>query len=231
MRKIWVSGASTGIGQALVAEAISNGFGVVATSRRKENLERLSQLVNSKNLITAVCDVSSIESINSFFETEFKTESPSILINCAGITTFKDAVKTSIEEFDSIIKTNLLGSVYTIRTVLPSMIEKKSGTILNISSVASRDVLKASSIYSASKAGLLQFSRVVREEVREHNIKIIDVLPGATETPIWHEKVREKYSDRMMQPESLAKFIVNLLLDETNIVPEEIIFKPVTGNL
>ena len=231
MMNIWISGASTGIGKALVAEAVANGFSVIATSRSRENLDSLLSSVNSPNLKTAVCDISSSGSIELFFKDEMGGEAPSILINCAGVTTFKEAVNTSIEEVDAIIKTNLLGSVYTIQAVLPSMIRRGSGTILNISSVASRDVLKASSIYSASKAGLLQYSRVVREEVREHNIKVIDVLPGATETPIWHEKVRQKHHDRMMQPESLAKFIVGFLKDDTNIVPEEIIFKPVTGNL
>lgn len=231
MMNIWISGASTGIGKALVAQAVAGGFQVIATSRNRENLDSLSGAVNSPNLKTAVCDVSSSGSVESFFETVMNGEAPSILINCAGVTTFKEAVNTSIEEVDAIIKTNLLGSVYTIQAVLPSMIKRGSGTILNISSIASRDVLKASSIYSASKAGLLQYSRVVREEVRQHNIKVIDVLPGATETPIWHEKVREKYRERMMQPESLAKFIVGFLKDDTNIVPEEIIFKPVTGNL
>ena len=65
----------------------------------------------------------------------------------------------------------------------------------------------------------------------ENNIKVIDILPGATETPIWHEKVRAKYSEKMMQPAGLARHIVNFLSDDSNIVQEEVVFRPVTGNL
>ncbi len=128
------------------------------------------------------------KSVEEFYKTTFSDDAPDALVNSAGITAFKYAAETSIEEFEGIIKTNLLGSVYAIHSVLPVDDYRKSGTILNISSVAAIKVLKGSSIYSASKAGLLQYSRVLREEVREHNIKVIDVLPGATETPIWDEK-------------------------------------------
>lgn len=231
MKTIWISGASTGIGKAITFEALSRGFRVVATSRNAENLAGLSREAGNGDLVTAVCDVSEIESVRSFYSGTLENEAPDILISCAGVTTFKDAAVTPIEEVDAIIRTNLLGSVYAIQTILPSMISRKSGTIVNINSVAALDRLKASSIYSASKAGLLQYSRVLREEVREHNIKVIDILPGATETPIWHEKVRAKYSEKMMKPVDLARHIINFVSDETNLVQEEVVFRPVTGNL
>ena len=231
MKTIWVSGASTGIGNAITKEALSSGYRVIATSRSAENLAKLKAEAGDGRLVTAVCDVSRIESIRGFFKDTLNGEAPSILINCAGVTTFKEAALTSFEEIDSIISTNLLGAVYTIQTVLPGMIARNSGTIVNINSVAALDRLKASSIYSASKAGLLQYSRVVREEVRANNIKVIDILPGATETPIWHEKVRAKYAEKMMKPDDLARHIIKFISGESNLVQEEVVFRPVTGNL
>ena len=229
--KIWVSGASSGIGKAIVNEALAKGLSVVATSRDAKKLQLLSNELNSGALVVSKCDVSDSKSVEEFYKKTFSSEGPDALVNSAGITVFKNAAETSIAEVDGIIKTNLLGSVYAIHSVLPSMISKKQGTIINISSVAAIKILKGSSIYSASKAGLLQYSRVLREEVREHNIKVIDVLPGATETPIWDEKVRNRHKDRMMKPEDVAAFVVELLTGSGNMVAEEIVLRPVTGDL
>lgn len=231
MKKIWISGASTGIGRALTLEALSRGFSVIATSRNSANLGVLAEEAGHPNLITSICDVSDPASIREFFVHTLMNEAPDVLINCAGITTFKEAKDTSFEEVDAIIRTNLTGAVCAIQAVLPGMIKRGSGAIVNINSVAALDRLKASSIYSASKAGLLQYSRVLREELRENNIKVIDILPGATETPIWPGKVRAKYSGKMIQPAGLARHIINFLSDESNIVQEEVVFRPVTGNL
>jgi short-subunit dehydrogenase len=229
--KIWVSGASSGIGKDIVKEALSKGHSVVATSRNAKKLELLKEETTSELLIISQCDVADSKSVEEFYKKTFSSEGPDALVNSAGITVFKNAAETSIAEVDGIIKTNLLGSVYAIHSVLPSMISKKQGTIINISSVAAIKVLKGSSIYSATKAGLLQYSRVLREEVREHNIKVIDVLPGATETPIWDEKVRNRHKDRMMKPEDVAAFVVELLTGSGNMVAEEIVLRPVTGDL
>ncbi|MCC6636147.1 MAG: SDR family oxidoreductase [Ignavibacteriaceae bacterium] len=229
--KIWVSGASSGIGKAIVNEALAKGLSVVATSRDAKKLQLLSNELNSGALVVSQCDVSDSKAVEEFYKKTFSSEVPDALVNSAGITVFKNAAETSIAEVDGIIKTNLLGSVYAIHSVLPSMISKKQGTIINISSVAAIKVLKGSSIYSATKAGLLQYSRVLREEVREHNIKVIDVLPGATETPIWDEKVRNRHKDRMMKPEDVAAFVVELLTGSGNMVAEEIVLRPVTGDL
>lgn len=229
--KVWVSGASSGIGKAIVKEALAKGYAVVATSRNINNLKLLKEEMDSELLITTQCDVADSKSVEEFYNKTFFEDGPDALVNSAGITVFKNAAETSISEVDGIIKTNLLGSVYAIQSVLPSMIAKKSGTILNISSVASIKTLKGSSIYSASKAGLLQYSRVLREEVRGHNIKVIDVLPGATETPIWDEKVRNRHRERMMQPSDVAELVVKLLTGSGNMVVEEIVLKPLTGDL
>jgi short-subunit dehydrogenase len=111
------------------------------------------------------------------------------------------------------------------------MIEQKQGTIINILSVAAETVLTKSSIYAASKAGLQAYTKVLREELRENNIRIINVLPGATRTPIWPNSALEKYGERMMSPAELAKFIYQVYSINSNLVPEEITIRPIKGDL
>ncbi len=94
----------------------------------------------------------------------------------------------------------------------------KSGTIINILSVAAKKIFTNSSIYAASKAGLEIFSKVLREEVRENNIRIINIYPGATSTEIWPENAINKFSDKMMTPEKLADFIYDIYSNSSDII-------------
>ncbi|KUG27058.1 3-oxoacyl-acp reductase [hydrocarbon metagenome] len=230
---IWITGASSGIGKALALEFASNNKIIAASARNKEALDRLKKEITSdkKNIELYPLDVTDFKQVNKnakLIEAEYNID---CLINNAGATTFKFAKDNSIEEIDEIIKTNLNGSIYAIQAVLPRMIEQKRGTIINILSVAAEKVLTKSSVYAASKAGLLAYTKVLREELREQNIRIINILPGATRTPIWPNKVLEKYGDRMMSPAEIAKFIFNIYSINSNLVPEEIVLRPVKGDL
>jgi short-subunit dehydrogenase len=79
--------------------------------------------------------------------------------------------------------------------------------------------------------GLLGYSNSLREEVRKHNIRIINIIPGATETSMWSQEVRREKGERMMSPESIARVIVSAYLQKDNLVTEEIKLRPVTGDL
>ncbi len=153
------------------------------------------------------------------------------LINNAGTTSFKPAEENSITEIDNIIYTNLLGSIYTIKYVLPFMIKRKEGTIINIISTAAKKIFTNSTAYTASKMGLLGYSNVLREEVRKYNIKVINLIPGPTETAMWPSEVRNENAGRMMSTEDIARVIVWLYLQKGNLVSEEIILKPISGDL
>jgi len=78
---------------------------------------------------------------------------------------------------------------------------------------------------------LIGYTNSLREEVRKHNVRIINVIPGATQTPMWNSEVREKYGDRMMTPEEIAQVIVWLYLQKGNLVTEEIVLRPILGDL
>ncbi|MCX7797340.1 MAG: SDR family NAD(P)-dependent oxidoreductase [Melioribacter sp.] len=232
-KAIWITGASSGIGKELTIEFARNGETVIATSRRPNliNLYR-DELGEKKSFIIPVeLDITNYGAIDKFFDAYSKEFFIYTLINNAGITSFKSSLEDSFDEIKEIIEVNLLGAIYAIKKALPRMIENKMGTIINILSVVTKKIFLNSSAYSASKAGLLAYSNVLREELRGNNIRILNVIPGATKTPIWHSSVLEKHSYRMMAPEEVAKLVYHLHSIKSNLVSEEIIIRPIEGDL
>lgn len=230
---IWITGASSGIGKASAKEFVRIGSKVFVSSRRKSELERLNTELKEENLSAEIfpCNIASSANVDQTAKKILANNKIDCLINNAGITSFKLAEENSINEIDDIIHTNLLGPIYSIKAVLPSMIKQGGGTIINILSVVTKKVFTQSSIYSASKHGLIGYTNSLREEVRKYNVRIINVIPGATQTPMWSASLREKYGDRMMTPEEIAQVIVWLYLQKGNLVTEEIVLRPILGDL
>lgn len=231
---VWITGASSGIGRAAAIEFSNNGFHVFASSRKLANLESLKNEIDAKNDLIEIfeCDVSSSTDVEKCVKIIFeKTNRIDCLINNAGITSFKSAAQNSVNEIDEIISTNLLGSIYSVKSVLPKMIEQKEGLIINILSVVVKKTFQYSSVYAASKSGLLAYSNVLREENRKHGIRVVNVIPGATDTPIWSDEKRKEFSNRMMKPENIAKILVDVATEKNNIVQEEIVLRPIEGDL
>jgi len=230
---IWITGASSGIGKAAAKEFARTGSKVVASARRVTELERLkSELAGEKLEIEVIpCNVASASNVDQTVKKISADYHISCLVNNAGITSFKSAADNSIQEINDIINTNLLGAVYSIKYVLPLMIEQGEGAIINILSTAVKKIFTESSAYSASKYGLLAYTNVLREEIRKYNIRVINIIPGPTETPMWSSEIRKNNSGRMMAPEEIARIIVWNYLQKGNAVNEEIIIKPITGDI
>ncbi len=230
---IWITGASSGIGKATAMEFARVGTMVFASARRVTELERLNAELAKEKLSTEIfpCNVASSANIDQTIKKITAEHQIDCLINNAGITSFKKAESNSIQEINDIINTNLLGSIYSIKYVLPHMLEQGSGTIINILSIVTKKVFTNSSAYAASKMGLLGYTNSLREELRESNIKIVNIIPGATETSMWPIEVRKENSDKMMTGEDLARLIVWVYLQKGNMVPEEIVIRPLTGDL
>ncbi|KAF0139221.1 MAG: short-chain dehydrogenase/reductase SDR [Stygiobacter sp.] len=227
---VWITGASSGIGKSLAEIFSSNGALVAGTARRKELLSDIQKNLGEL-FIPIQMDITNkakVTEVYSALSAEYEIDA---LINNAGITSFRNAIEDSVETMENIIQTNLLGSIYTIKSVLPDMIDRKRGTIINILSVVTQKIFTGSSAYSASKSGLLAFTQVLREELRDKNIRVINVSPGPTATEIWNEKVLAKHSERMMSSVAIAKLIYRLYEEKSNLVTEEVVLRPVTGEL
>ncbi len=231
---VWITGASTGIGFEIAKVFAKSGCVIIATARRKSRLVSLVSEIRfaGHEAYAFVCDVRSERSIASTKKKILeKCGTIDILINNASITTFKSFIDTKPPEFDDIIETNLRGSYLTARTVLPIMMKKKRGQIINVLSVAAKTVFTDSSAYSASKAGLLALFNVLREEMRKYNIKITNIMPGATDTPMWSPATRQKYHSRMMTPRDVAEIVFHTANQPKKVVIEDVMIKPIKGDL
>jgi short-subunit dehydrogenase len=231
---VWVTGASTGIGFDIAKAFAKAGSIVIATARRKSRLVSLVKELKfaGSEAYAFVCDVQSERSIIATKKKILeRCGSIDILINCAGVTTFKSFLDTKPPEFDYIMETNLRGSYLAARTVLPLFIKKRRGQIINILSVSARTVFTNSSAYSASKAGLVALFNVLREEVRKYNIKVTNVLPGAVDTAMWSPSSRQKYQKRMISSKEVADIVLTVANQPKKVVIEDIVIMPIKGDL
>lgn len=231
---VWVTGAGRGIGRA-IAEAFGKEKTMLAlSSRTADEIKSVAESIgeNGGKACPFPCDVSSEADVNSTVNKIEKTlGNINILINNAGVAMFMPLVETSVEDFDLMVNINLKGVFLCTKRVLPSMIEQKKGHIVNIVSVAGIQPFSGSSAYCASKYGMMGLTAVTREEVREYGIKVTAVLPGAVDTPIWNNIEGDFDRSKMMPPEDIAQAVISACKQSNKTLIEDIIIRPVAGNL
>lgn len=231
---VWITGADSGIGKQLAIQFSLIGCKVILSARSAPKLEKTQKIIKQFGGESFVqrLDLSDIKQINRVYRTiENKFGHVDVLINNAGITSFKNFIQTSYKEFRNIIDINLVAPFVCIKHVLPGMIQNKNGWIINILSVTALKTFKNAAAYTASKNALRGMSNVLREEVRRYNIRVVSVYPGATATPIWGNNLN-KLKSKMMKPESIAEIIVSLYrLTPRDAMIEEIVIRPITGDI
>ncbi|MCF8259177.1 MAG: SDR family NAD(P)-dependent oxidoreductase [Melioribacteraceae bacterium] len=227
-----VTGASSGIGKSICKNLLDNGITVIGIARNKGRLDNLKKEFKhfGDQFKALEIDLSNFADMESKFNELQNSVSIIGVVNNAGITSFQSARETTAKETIDIININLLGAIITIKSSLESLIENK-GILINILSVAATKIFTNSSVYAASKAGLLAYTNVLREELREKSVRIINILPGATKTPIWPNDALEKFSERMMDPVDIADIVYSVISNRKNIVQEEIVLRPIKGDL
>ncbi|WVE38151.1 3-ketoacyl-ACP reductase, partial [Priestia megaterium] len=158
----------------------------------------------------ATADVSSMEEVNAAVEhLHTKLGATDILINNAGIGKFGSFLELDPAEWKQIIDVNLMGVYYVTRAVLPQLIEKNGGDIINISSTAGQKGAPVTSAYSASKFGVLGLTESLALEVRKHNIRVTALTPSTVATELaYKENLTDGNPDKVMQPEDLAEIMV-----------------------
>jgi short-subunit dehydrogenase len=231
---VWVVGASSGIGREIARSFASVGATVCVSARRRPALERLVREIAASGgrAIGVPFDVSDPRRTAAAYRIVRRKAGPvDVLVNNAGVTVFKAFLDTPLREFRSIIDTNLVGHAACLKAVLPGMVRRRRGWVFNIVSNAAVKTFERSSAYTASKAGMLGFARVLREELRAHNVRVTNVLPGATDTPMWHASTREKYRGRMMSPAGVAEAVLQVYLLPSDVLVDEVSVRPVMGDL
>lgn len=231
---VWVTGATKGIGLAIANAFAVIGCKLVLSGRNRSQLEiNAGKIIDQGGYaLPLVCDVTSESSVRGAMAAiSKKVGAVDILVNNAGVTVFESFEKTTIKEFDEIIDTNLRGYFLCTKAVLSSMLKQKKGYIFNIHSVSAVTTFYNSSAYSASKAGALALSKGLRAEVRKKGIRVIDILPGAVETEMWSKSSRKKFHSKMMQPEDVADAVVSIFCQPQRMTTDEIVLRPVEGDL
>lgn len=212
----FITGAGRGIGKAIAIGLAKEGVNVGLLAKTEETLKEVASEIGALGVKVAYAavDVSSLEQVEQAtkkISNELGTAD--ILINNAGIGGFVKLVDTDPEEWRKIIDVNLMGTYYVTRIVLPQLIEKNSGDIINISSTAGLNGAQGTSAYSASKFGVIGLTESLAQEVRRNNIRVTALTPStvATDLAIESQLIGEGKADQYMHPEDLAEYIVSQL--------------------
>ncbi|TPG42260.1 3-ketoacyl-ACP reductase [Flavobacterium pectinovorum] len=207
-----ITGAGKGIGKAIAIALAKEGVNVILVSRTQADVDQLAIETNKLGVksLALSADVSDINSINSAVEkafAEFKTID--ILINNAGIAAFGNFLTLEPAEWEKIIQVNLMGTYYTTRAILPNMIERQTGDIINISSTAGLNGNALTSAYSASKFAVLGLTDSLMQEVRKYNIRVTALTPSTVATDLALDlKLTDGNPDKVMQSEDVAELII-----------------------
>ena len=181
-----VTGATSGIGEATAMIFAENGIDVIITGRREDRLNILKNKLQAMNVrVLSLCfDVRSEEDVASNLgNLPSDWKDVDILVNnaglAAGLSTFQDG---DSDDWNRMIDTNIKGLIYVTRTISPGMIERQKGHIINIGSIAGKEVYPNGNVYCATKHAVDAISKGMRIDMLPHNIKVTQVCPGAVET-------------------------------------------------
>lgn len=207
-----ITGAGKGIGKAIAIALAKEGVNVILVSRTQTDIDQLADEASNLGVksLALAADVSDMNSINSAVEkalAKFKTID--ILINNAGIAAFGKFMELEPAEWEKIIQVNLMGTYYTTRAVIPNMIERQTGDIINISSTAGLNGNALTSAYSASKFAVLGLTDSLMQEMRKHNIRVSALTPSTVATDMAKDlNLTDGNPEKVMQSEDIAELLI-----------------------
>jgi NAD(P)-dependent dehydrogenase (short-subunit alcohol dehydrogenase family) len=218
-----VTGSGRGIGKETAILLSKKGLNVVVCSRTQREVDSTAKEIikteGAEHRILCIrCDVSISSEVDHLIKSTIKKfKSIQLLINNAGIVYIKTLIDTSEEEWDDTINTNLKGAFLCTKAVLPSMIENRSGVIINVSSGAGKAGFPDISAYCASKFGMIGLTESLAWETGNYNIKVMAICPGEVNTKMQESVDPEYYrshKDTMLRPKHVAEKIVEMIFDD-----------------
>jgi NAD(P)-dependent dehydrogenase (short-subunit alcohol dehydrogenase family) len=228
-----ITGANRGIGLAIARALAREGCNLVITGRDERALAKSRNELEKLNVqvLAQSCDVRSPDSVDYLFALVRGLRKPlDILINNAGIGHPNRTVgELPYPTWMEVIDTNLNGLFLVTQAALAVM--KRGSTIVNNLSIAAERVFLGSAAYNASKHGALGFTNTLREELRPKGIRVIALMPGATDTAIWDELWPKAPRHKMMSAETVARTVVDALRLPENTTVEKIVVMPSSGTL
>lgn len=228
-----ITGGGRGIGLAMARLFARNGYQMIITGRDSQRLQDAVDLLSKEqaHVIALTCDVREPASVQKLFaEIKQHHSTIDVLINNAGIAhSLAPADELPVETWKEVIDTNLTGTFLVTQSALPLM--KAGSTIVNNLSVAALRPFAGMAAYNASKFGALGFTQALREDLRKRGIRVLALLPGATNTEIWNQFWADAPKEKMISAETVAEAVFHAVSIPANATIEEIRIGPAIGTL
>ena len=228
-----ITGANRGIGLAIARALAREGCDLVITGRDARALRKAGRELEriGVRVLAQLCDVRDPHSVDYLFALVRGLRKPlDFLINNAGVAhPTRNVSELPYLTWREVIDTNLNGTFLVTQAALAVM--KRGSVIVNNLSIAAERVFPGSSAYNASKHGALGFTDTLREELRPLGIRVVALMPGATDTDIWKTMWPKAPRRKMMSAETVARTVLNALLLPENSAVEKIVLRPAVGTL
>ena len=233
-RYILVTGGTKGIGRAIIEQFAKEGFHIITCSRNEKDLQKLKLEIERDYTFTKVlykeADLSSRDSLNAFVKyVQTLGVKVDVLVNNSGLFAPGKIHEEDDETLPFMINTNLYSAYYITKAFVGDMIKRRNGHIFNMCSTASITPYTNGGSYCISKYAIYGMTKVLREELKEHGVRVTAILPGATHTASW-EGV-DLPPERFMKAEDVAMAIYGAYTLSPNSVVEEILIRPQLGDI
>ena len=233
-KKILITGASKGIGEAIAQRAAEEGHDLILTARNSLELAGLKSEIQhqAKSLQVDIfpSDLSTREGTQKLIEHMVQHHKDlDVLVNNAGIFTPGLIQNGSEEDFELMMQVNFYAVFHLTRGLLPAMISRSKGQIINICSIAGQDPYPRAGLYSITKFAMQGFSRCLRDELKDKGIKVTTVYPGATWSNSWSGA--DLPESRIMQASDVAECVISSIRLSDSAVLEELVLRPQLGDL
>ncbi|MBO1328266.1 SDR family oxidoreductase [Acetobacter suratthaniensis] len=234
---IVITGASSGLGAEAARYLAELGATVVLGARRTERIKALAEGIEAKGgkALAVETDVTDRASVQNLVDTAVKTYGRiDVLLNNAGVMPLSPLEKLRVDEWDLMIDVNIKGVLYGIAAALPHMKARKSGHIINVSSVAGHRVLENSAVYSATKFAVRALSEGLRAEVKPYNLRTTVISPGAVQSELLDgihdeataEQLRSFVPGIAISADSFARCVAFAINQPEEVDINEILFRP-----
>lgn len=226
MKKVVViTGASSGLGKETAKQLLQTGnYTVVLTGRNEKGF---AEFKNDSNAYIIIGDITKKQTLDAIEKAVKKFKHLDILINNAGIISINPFVENTPEKLDELFAIDLKAPMLLTQQLYPMMVSQKSGHIININSTAGKEGKANHTLYSAAKFGLRGFTDALRQEAKQHNIRVTSFHPGGMNTE-FYDDLPDTPKEKFMDPAKIAELLVHLLETDQQLSPDEIVINRMT---